>query len=84
MRCEHGRSYGFESRHPRHSSSMLYKLALSESGYISGKFVGNLLLPIREGLLVIRAGRKAYRIDRSISVSRCFADAYPRQQALDD
>jgi hypothetical protein len=29
---------------------MLYKLALSESGCISGKFVGNLLL-IREGLL---------------------------------
>jgi hypothetical protein len=26
----------------RHPSSMLYKLALSESGWISGKFVGNL------------------------------------------
>src|ERR1700680_2854243 len=42
MVCEHGRGCGFESRHPRHPSSMLYKLALSESGCISGQFVGNL------------------------------------------
>jgi len=47
MLCEHGRGCGFESRHPGHPSSMLYKLALSKSGCISGKFVGN-LLPIRE------------------------------------
>ena len=36
------RGCGFESRHPRHLSLMLYKLALSEPGCISGKFVGNL------------------------------------------
>jgi hypothetical protein len=42
MLGEHGRGWGFESRHPRHPSSTFYKLALSESGCISGKFVGKL------------------------------------------
>src|SRR5215469_6001282 len=39
--CENGRGCGFESRHPGHPSSMLYKLALSESGCGSEKFLGS-------------------------------------------
>jgi hypothetical protein len=44
MKLSHGAQRGceFESGHPRHLSLMLYKLALSEPGCISGKFVGNL------------------------------------------
>jgi hypothetical protein len=42
MLYDQGRGCGFESRHPRYLSSMLYKLALSEPGCISGKFVANL------------------------------------------
>src|SRR6266436_5330667 len=40
------RGCGFESRHPRHPSSTFYKLALSEPGCISGKFIGD---PTRRG-----------------------------------
>jgi hypothetical protein len=40
LRTRRGRR--FESRYPRHRSSMFYKLAVSETGCISGKFVGKL------------------------------------------
>jgi hypothetical protein len=54
MRGEYGRGCGFGSRHPRHLSSMLYKLALSEPGVHLRKVRRQPLLPIREGLPVIR------------------------------
>jgi hypothetical protein len=50
MLGEHGSGYGFESRHPRHPSSMVYKLALSESGAFQESSSATFLLPIREGL----------------------------------
>jgi hypothetical protein len=62
MLCEHGRGCGFESRDPRHPSSMLYKLALSESVCISGKFVGNLSPTDLEGLPVIQHVRHFSRL----------------------